>query len=59
MVLRDFKGPLDVVTNSQYAERIVLNIETDEPDDTELISLFIQVQDIIKNRHCPIYIAHI
>ena len=61
MVLRDFKEPLNIVTDSQYAESVVLYIETVEfmPDDTELTSLFIQVQDIIRNRLCPIYITHI
>ena len=46
---------------SQYAERFALHIKTTEfiPDDTELTSLFIQVQDIIRNRLCPIYITHI
>ena len=58
MVLRDFKKPLNIGTDSQYAERVVLHIETAKfiPDDTELTSLFIQVQDIIKNRLSPIYI---
>ena len=58
IVLRDFKEPLNIVTDSQYAERVVLHIETVEfvPDDTELTSLFTQVQDIIRNRLCPIYI---
>ena len=61
MVLRDFKEPLNIVTDSQYAERVILHIETAEfiPDDTELTSLFIQVQDIIRNRLCPMYITHI
>ena len=61
MVLRDFKEPLNVVTDSQYAERIILHIETAEfiPDDTELTLLFIQVQDMIRNRLCPMYITHI
>ena len=38
-----------------------MHIETVEfiPDDTELTSLFIQIQDIIRNRLCPIYITHI
>ena len=38
MVLRDFKELLNIVTNSQYAERVVLHIEIAEfiPDDTEL-----------------------
>ena len=61
MVIRDFKEPLNILTDSQYAERVVLRIETAEfiPDDMELISLFTQVQHIIRNRLCPIYIAHI
>ena len=29
------------------------------PDDTELTSLFVQVQHIIRNRFCPRYITHI
>ena len=38
-----------------------MHIETAEfiPDDTELTSLFIQVQDMIRNRLCPMYITHI
>ena len=61
IVLRKFKEPLNIVINSQYAERIDLHMETTEfiPDDTELTSLFIQVQDIIRNRHYSIYITHI
>ena len=45
MVLRDFKESLNIVTDSQYADRIVLHIETTEYilDDTELTLLFIQV----------------
>ena len=61
MVLSDFKEPLNVVTDSQYAERVILHIETTEfiPDDTELTSLFIQVQDIIRRRLFPMYITYI
>ena len=60
-LLRDFKEPLNIITDSQYAERVILYIETAEfiPDDTELTSLFIQVQDIIRSRLCPIYKTHI
>ena len=45
MVLREFKEPLNIVTDLQYAERVVLHIETagHTPDDTELTFLFIQV----------------
>ncbi|KAL6093193.1 hypothetical protein STEG23_016117 [Scotinomys teguina] len=61
MVLMDFTEPLNIVTDSQYAERVVLHIETAEfiPDNTELSSLFIQLQEIIRNREHPIYITHI
>ncbi|KAL6040241.1 hypothetical protein STEG23_020317 [Scotinomys teguina] len=53
--------PLNIVTDSQYAERVVLHIETAEfiPDESELTSLFIQLQDIIRNRKHPLYITHI
>ena len=61
MVLRDFKETLNIVTDLQYAKRVVLHIQTAEfiPDDTELTSLFTQVQDIIRKRLRPIYITHI
>ncbi|KAL6038953.1 hypothetical protein STEG23_010042 [Scotinomys teguina] len=61
MVLMDFTEPLNIVTDSQYAERVVLHIETVEfiPDNTGLTSLFIQLQKIIRNREHPIYITHI
>ena len=53
MVLIDNKETLNIVTDSQYAERVVLHIETTEfiPSDTELTLLFIQLQDIIRNRN--------
>ena len=55
MVLRDFKEPLNIVTDSQHIKRDVLHIETAEfiPNDNEVTSLFIQVQDIIRNRLVP------
>ncbi|KAL6090311.1 hypothetical protein STEG23_009234 [Scotinomys teguina] len=61
MVLMDFTEPLNIVTDSQYAERVILHIETADfiPDNTELMSLFIQLQEIIRNREHPIYITHI
>ena len=61
MILKDFKEPLNIVTDSQCAESVVLHIETAEfiQDDTELTLLFIQVQDTIRNRLCPIHITHI
>lgn len=61
MVLSDFREPLNIVTDSQYAERVVLHIETAEliQDDSELTSLFIQLQQKIRNRSYPLYITHI
>ena len=46
MVSLDFPDPLNIVTDSQYAERVVLHFETAEliPDDSELTMLFIQLQ---------------
>ena len=50
-----------MATDSQYVKRFVLHIETTEciPGDAELTSLFLQVQDINRNRLCPLYITHI
>ena len=61
MVLRDFKESFNIVTNSQYAERVVLHIEITEfvPGDTQLTLLFIQSQNTIRNRNHPVYITHI
>ena len=55
MVLLDFAEPLTIVTDSQYAERVVLHIETPEfvPNDSELNLLFIQLQGITRNRNHP------
>lgn len=46
MELLDFPGALNIVPDSQYAERSVLHIETTEPipDDSQLTSLFIELQ---------------
>ena len=45
MVLSDFQQSLNIVTDSQYAERVVLHLETAEniQHDFELTSLFIQL----------------
>lgn len=61
MVLSDFQEPLNIVTDSQYAERVVLHIETAEliQDYSELTSLFIQLQQKIRNRSYPLCITHI
>lgn len=59
-VLSDFQESLYIITDSQYAER-VLHIETAEliQDDSELTSLFTQWQQMIRNRSHPRYITHI
>ena len=46
MVWSDFQESLNIVSDSQYAERVVLHLETAEliQDDSELISLFIRLQ---------------
>lgn len=48
MLLLNFPESLNMVTNSQYAERVALHIKTAEviQDDSRLTSLFIQVQVI-------------
>ena len=60
MVLSDFQESLNIVTDFQYAETVVLHIETAKliPDDSELTSLFIQLQ-LIRNRNHSLYIIHI
>lgn len=60
MALYDFPESLNIGTDFQYAERVVLHIETAKliPDDSELTSLFIQLQ-LIRNRNHPLYIIHI
>lgn len=56
MVL-DFSKSLNIITDSQYAERIVLCIENFEfiLDNSELTSLFIQLQQTIWNKLFIIY----
>ena len=51
MALRDFKDTFNITTDSQYEERVVFHIETAEfiPNGIELTSLFIQIQDIMRN----------
>ena len=56
-----FPAHLNIVTDSQYAERVVLHIETAEliSDDSELNFVCIQLQQVIRNRNHPLYITHI
>lgn len=56
MVLLDFSEFLNIVSDSQYAERIVLYIELPQ-DDLELALLFAQIQ-VIRNRSHPFCITH-
>lgn len=53
MVLLDFAVPLNIVSESQYAENVVLYVETAEfiSDDSELTSQFIQLEEIVINRY--------
>ena len=52
---------LNIVTDSQYTERVVLHIETADLiwDDSELTSLFTQWQQMIRNRSHPLYVTHV
>ena len=60
-MLLDIPEPPNTVTDSQYAERVVLHIETTElvPDGSELTLLFIQLQEIIRIRKHPLHIKHL
>lgn len=61
MVLLDFQESLNIVTDSHYAERVVLCTETVEliQDDAKLTSLFIQLQQVIRNKNHPLNFTHI
>ena len=61
MVLSDSEESLNIVTDSQYAERVVFPIQTVDliQDESELTSLFLQLQQKIRNRSDPLYITHI
>ena len=49
-MLSDSQESLNIVTDSQYAERVVLHIETAKliQDDSKLKSMFMQLQQMIK-----------
>ena len=57
----DFPESVNIVTDFQHAERVVLHIDTDEliQDYSKLTLLFIQLQQVIRNRNHPLYITHI
>ena len=61
MVLSDFQESLNIEIDVQYAEMVVLPIEIVQPiqDDSELTSLFIQLQQMIRTRSLLLYITHI
>jgi hypothetical protein len=61
MILSDFKESLNIVTDSQYTERIFLYIETAEliQNGSKLTSMFIQLQQMIRNRSHPLYVTHV
>ena len=60
-VLSYFQQSLNIVTDSQYAQSVVLHIETAEliQDDSELISRFTQLRQMIRNRSHSVYIKYI
>lgn len=61
MVVLGFQESLNIVTDSQCSERVVLQIETAEltQGDSKLTSLLIQLQRVIRNRSYPLHITHI
>ena len=61
MVLLDFPESLNIITDSWYAQRPSLYIETAEfvPDGSELTLLYMQLQQKIRNRNYPLYVTHI
>ena len=52
----NYPESLNIITDSLYAERVVLHIETAEfvPDNSELTLLFMQLQQAISSRNYPI-----
>ena len=60
-MLADFQESLNIVTDFQYTERVVLHTETAKliQDDFKMTSLFIQLQQMIRNKSYPLYITHI
>lgn len=58
IVLLEFLEPFYILTDSQYVDKVVLNIETAElfPDDSESALLFIKLQEIIRNKNDFLYI---
>ena len=61
MLLQDYSDPLNLVTDSQYAEHTVKEIETATliADGSEIVQLFSILQLLIRNRSQPIFITHI
>ena len=51
-MLSDSLESLNIVTDSQYAERVVFPIQTVDliQDESELTSLFFQLPQLIRNR---------
>ena len=60
-MLSDSQESLNIVTDSQYAERVVFPIQTVDliQDESELTSLFLQLKQKIRTRSDPLYITHI
>lgn len=60
-MLSDSLESLNIVTDSQYAERVVFPIQTVDliQDESELTSLFLQLPQLIRNRSHSLYKSHI
>ena len=60
-MLSDSQESLNIVTDSQYAERVVFPIQTVNriQDESELTSLFFQLPQLIRNRSHSLYKSRI
>ena len=61
MVWLDYPEPLNINTDSLYAERVVLHTETAGfiSDNSELTSLCIQLQQAMRSGNYPLPISHL
>lgn len=60
--LKNFSGPLNIVSDSAYVVHTVQNIETaplSHNPNLSLQILFTQLQQVVRNRQHPFFIAHI
>ena len=61
MVLLDYPKSLNIITDSLYAKRVILYIQIAEfvPDNSELTSLCIQLQQAMRSGNYPLPISHL